>query len=73
MRWRQFFTPVKSLNAIEADAYMNRHSTDAYTLLDVRQPGEYKTEHIPGAQLVPLPELGSRLAEIDPAKPVLVY
>lgn len=46
---------------------------DAFTLLDVRQPGEYAAEHIPGATLIPMPDLGDRLSEIDAEKPTIVY
>lgn len=73
MRWKQFFTPVKSIDAIEAKLYMNRTPGDAFTLLDVRQPGEYDAEHLPGAKLIPLPELGARLSELDTGKPTVVY
>lgn len=73
MRWKQFFTPVQSFDAVEADDYMRRSSADAYTLLDVRQPKEYESEHLPGAKLVPLPDLGERIGELDAAKPTLVY
>jgi sulfur-carrier protein adenylyltransferase/sulfurtransferase len=52
---------------------MQDKAIDAYTLLDVRQPGEYESEHIPGSKLIPLPELGDRLNEIDPHKPTIVY
>ncbi len=73
MRWRQFFTPVKSIDAVEARQYVQRMAGDAFTLLDVRQPGEYEAEHLPGAKLIPLPELGSRLPELDPDRPTVVY
>ena len=73
MRWRQFFTPVNSIDAVEAKDYLNRTAGDAFTLLDVRQPGEYEAEHLPGAKLIPLPELGARLAELDADKPTMVY
>jgi len=43
------------------------------TILDVRQPSEYREGHIPGATLIPLPQLPDRLDEIDPEKPTLVY
>ena len=46
---------------------------DEIIILDVRQPNEYRQSHIPGASLIPLPELSDRLGEIDPEKPVLVY
>lgn len=73
MRWKQFFTPVESFSAEQARQYVADHSHDAFTLLDVRQPNEYESGHIPGAKLIPLPDLTDRLAEIDPQKPALVY
>jgi rhodanese-related sulfurtransferase/rubrerythrin len=41
--------------------------------LDVRQPSEYQEEHIPGAKLIPLPDLNDRQKEIDREKPMIVY
>jgi rhodanese-related sulfurtransferase/rubrerythrin len=73
MRWKQFLTPVKSFDASAAKDYMNRTRADAFMLLDVRQPEEYESEHLPGAKLVPLSELGARLSELDPEKPTIVY
>ena len=73
MRWKQFLTPVKSMGADEARAYMDEHKEGSYTLLDVRQPGEYEKERIPGARLIPLPELPGRLKDLDPEKPLIAY
>lgn len=73
MRWKQFFTPVKSMTAEEARSFMGVRRIEHFTLLDVRQPDEYKSEHIPGAKLIPLPELDRRLNEISADKPTIVY
>ena len=73
MRWKQFFTPVESMNPDEARAYLAGKDMQDLTILDVRQPGEYEEGHIPGAKLVPMPVLTDSLDEIDPEKPVLVY
>ena len=73
MRWKQFFTPVKSMNSEEAKEFMSGKTQDEFTLLDVRQPGEYEKNHIPGSKLIPIGELDKRLDEIDPRKPVLTY
>lgn len=73
MKWMQFFTPAKSLDFIKAQSYISEHKGEDITILDVRQPSEYKENHIPGAILIPLPELSDRLLEIDPDKPTLVY
>ena len=73
MHWKQFFTYAKSMDAQEARAFISEHQEGAYTLLDVRQPGEYEKERIPGSLLIPLPELADRLDRLDPDKPIIVY
>jgi rhodanese-related sulfurtransferase len=73
MRWKQFFTPVQSINSQEAKEFMAGKTLDEFTLLDVRQPGEYEINHIPGSKLIPIGELDKRLDEIDQSKPVLIY
>ncbi len=73
MRWKQFLTPVKSLTAPETKKYLNDLSVEDYNIIDVRQPGEYKNGHIPGAQLIPVAELAERCKELDPKKPTVVY
>jgi rhodanese-related sulfurtransferase/rubrerythrin len=70
---KKLFTPVKSMNSEEAKRFMAEREEGAYTLLDVRQPGEYEGEHIPGAKLIPLPGLKDGLDQLDSQKPVLVY
>jgi rhodanese-related sulfurtransferase len=73
MRWKQFLTPVQSMNSKNAKEFMSGKTQDEFTLLDVRQPREYEENHIPGAKLIPIGELEKRLDEIDPNKPVLTY
>ena len=73
MKWMQFFTPAKSLDFKETEKYIAQHPGDEITILDVRQSSEYKESHIPGANLIPLPQLSDRLGELDPQKPVLIY
>jgi rhodanese-related sulfurtransferase/rubrerythrin len=70
---KKLFTPVKSIDDAEAKKFMAEHKAGAYTLLDVRQPGEYEDEHIPGAKLIPLPGLKEGLNELDKHKPVIAY
>ena len=73
MIWKQFFTPVSSINGSEAKKLTADEGADNVTFLDVRQPREYKASHIPGAKLMPMGELDKRLNELDPTKPVVVY
>ena len=48
----------------EARAWMAEHEPDAFVILDVRQPAEFERGHLPGAVLLPLPELPFRLDEV---------
>ncbi len=73
MRFRDLFSRVKTMEADEARRWIEGRPPESLTLLDVRQPEEYEKGHIPGAILIPLPELEKRLGEIDPEKPVLAY
>jgi len=45
---------------------------DGATVLDVRNPDEYEEKHVPGAVLVPLPELGERIDEVPEGRPLYV-
>ncbi|HSD85001.1 MAG TPA: rhodanese-like domain-containing protein, partial [Anaerolineae bacterium] len=45
---------------------------DGAFILDVRTPDEWNTVHIPGATLIPLDQLGSRLNEVPQDKEVVV-
>jgi sulfur-carrier protein adenylyltransferase/sulfurtransferase len=73
MKWMQFLTPVKSKDFNETKQMISDHDPDEITILDVRQPREYKDSHIPGAVLIPLAELSDRASELDPDKTTLVY
>ena len=42
-------------------------------VLDVRTEAEFAAGHVPGALNIPLDELPGRLAELNAAKPMVVY
>ncbi|WP_104106774.1 rhodanese-like domain-containing protein [Nocardioides sp. 616] len=42
------------------------------TVIDVRERSEYVEGHVPGAALVPMGQLASRLGELDRSRPVYV-
>jgi sulfur-carrier protein adenylyltransferase/sulfurtransferase len=46
---------------------------DDFTLVDVREPHEYRICHIPKARLIPLGELPRRTAELDPSAEIVVH
>jgi rhodanese-related sulfurtransferase/rubrerythrin len=48
---------IKEITPEQLRDFVQRTDEGAYALIDVRQPGEYEQAHIPGARLLPLPEL----------------
>lgn len=67
------FKSVPTMTTEQVRAFLDQHDPDQYNLVDVRQPGEYEEEHIPGTKLIPVGELESRLDELDPTKPTVAY
>lgn len=57
----------------DAETFISENTANTFTLLDVRQPLEYESGHLPGATLIPLPELADTLENLDPEKPLIAY
>ncbi len=73
MRWKQFFTPAKSMNSEEAKQLLKEHELGDIQIVDVRQPREYRDGHIAGAILIPLPELSNSYHLLEKNDTLLVY
>ncbi len=73
MRWKQFFTPAKSMNSEEAKQLLKEHELGDIQIVDVRQPREYRDGHIAGAILIPLPELSDSYHLLEKNDTLLVY
>jgi rhodanese-related sulfurtransferase len=70
---RDYFRSVETMTPQQVRELMDRYKPDEYNLVDVRQPGEYRQGHLPGARLIPMAELSGRMAELDPSKPTITY
>lgn len=70
---RELFRSAPALDGPRARQYMSEHASGTYTLVDVRQPKEYEEAHLPGARLVPLPQLSDRVDELPKDRPLIVY
>lgn len=57
----------------EVEDLQRSQREEKYLLIDVRQPEEYASSHIPGARLLPLPELEERISEIPVGRDVIFY
>lgn len=56
--------PAKGLKALGPQDFQNMmESTDQRFLVDVREPGEYKTGYMNGAKNIPLSQLSGRLGK----------
>ena len=53
--------------------FVDTHRESHYQLVDVRQPEEYEESHIPGARLMPLPELEARLYDLPADQDLIFY
>lgn len=73
MKLKYLLRPAPSLTPEDLKHFQSQHQEGGYTLLDVRQPGEYQQRHLAGAKLIPLPDLPGRLGELDPKEPVVAY
>lgn len=64
---------VTNIYPDELEEFRSKTRERDYLLIDVRQPQEFREGHIPGAQLIPLPEIESRMGELDQDKNLVVY
>lgn len=64
--------PLGTLPSMPAIA-MEDQSRRGVTVLDVRTRSEWNEGHLPGARLIPLPELASRLDELRGLGPIAVH
>ena len=67
------FRKIPTMSVEEVKGLLAGRNPGEYSLVDVRQPGEYEQGHIPGALFIPLGELAERANEIDRAKPAVLY
>jgi rhodanese-related sulfurtransferase len=56
---------------VDLDEFASAYAVGG-VVLDVRNPDEYEAGHVPGAKLIPLPQLGVRQDEIPEGDPVYV-
>jgi rhodanese-related sulfurtransferase len=68
-----YFKPVSTWPVEKVRLFLKEKNLEDYNLVDVRTPKEYEQGHLPGAQLIPVGEIGDRLPELDPKKPTILY
>jgi len=63
----------ETLTAEEFDDYLKHHKEKDYLLIDVRQKSEYELGHIPGAKLMPLTEVETKLFSLPAERDLIFY
>jgi rhodanese-related sulfurtransferase len=66
---KRLFAGAPSITVEELDGLLTQR---AVNLLDVREPHEYKSGHVPGAVNVPVKQLDARLRKLKKDKPYAV-
>jgi molybdopterin/thiamine biosynthesis adenylyltransferase/rhodanese-related sulfurtransferase len=62
-----------SISPIELATRLRDSSAPPLRLIDVREQHEWEFAHIPGAELIPLDQLDTRLGELNPDDDIVVY
>jgi len=75
--WEKMGLPVtsgdiKDIEPLELNDLLINGNGNRPMVVDVREPWEYQQGHVPGALLMPLGQLSTRLGELDLEKPVAV-
>ena len=63
----------ETLTAEEFNTYVQNHKEKKYLVIDVRQASEYEQGHIPGASLMPLTEVETKLFTLPSNRDLIFY
>ena len=66
------FRPLPEGNSDEVRRYLDEREPESFTLLDVREPWEYRICHLEGSQLIPMGQLAGALNALDPNRETVV-
>jgi rhodanese-related sulfurtransferase len=64
---------IETMNVEQAKEWFIGNKGSEFVILDVRQPEEYRSGHLPGAVFIPLPDLINKVGGLDHAKPIIAY
>jgi rhodanese-related sulfurtransferase/rubrerythrin len=62
---------IIDLDTKQLRTYLNDHKEHDFVLIDVRQPDEYKSAHIPGARPIPFPLVEEELPDLPKGKSLI--
>lgn len=68
-----YFNDRDAMEPVSREELLQRSRDGVVTVLDVRPADEFAMGHLPGAVNIPLGELETRLAELDPGHEIVAY
>lgn len=71
--WKTVGKEVDEIKSITVDSFSQQLKSHNVTILDVRKPAEYVSEHIDGAVNTPLDNINDHVALLDKDQPYYVY
>lgn len=71
--WKAAGKEIDQIISISAEAFSKQLKVGKVTVLDVRKPGEYTSEHVQGAVNTPLDNINEVIAEINPDETYYVH
>lgn len=73
MNITDLFRKIETITPADAKKLIAGAKAGELEILDVREPREYESGHLPGARLIPLSVLPSRLSEIEAGRTTIAY
>lgn len=71
--WQKAGKETQELRSINAQTFAQEVAENGYTILDVRKPSEYDSEHLEAAQTFPLDFINENLYDLDKSKPYYIH
>lgn len=71
--WKAAGKEVDAITSISAEEFSEKRKEGAVSVLDVRKPGEFASEHVEGAENTPLDNINDHLPQLDKDQPYYVH
>lgn len=71
--WKEAGREADTIASISADDFAERKGFENTSVIDVRRPSEFESEHLPGATNIPLEYLNDHLTSLDQNQPYYVH
>ncbi len=71
--WKNSGKKIEQVKSISADEFLKKYSSENFTTLDVRKPGEFSSSHLKNVDSKPLDFIWDWVGTLDKSNPYLVH